>query len=91
MELPVNYWPRRLRGDPTAFVLPSLNATLHFALDPICSGHFSRVQRCRADLSRRKLPHRSAAAEVMRGTLHVNACNGLVYVCVRGVYVCVPG
>jgi hypothetical protein len=91
VELPVNDWLGRLRGDPPAFVLPSLNATFDFALDPICSGRFSRVQRCRADLSRRKLPDRSAAAEVVRRTLHVNACNGLVYVCVGGVYVCVPG
>ena len=91
MELPVNDWPGRLRGDPPAFVLPSLNATLHFALDPICSGHFSRVRRYRADLSRRELPHRSAAAEAVRRTLHVHAYNGFVYVYVPGFYVCVPG
>jgi hypothetical protein len=87
----VNDWPGRLRGDPPAFVLPSLNATFNFALDPICSRHFSRVQRCRADLSRRKIPHRSAAAKVVRRTLHVNAYSGFVNVCVPGVYVCVPG
>ena len=90
MELPVNELPGRLRGDAPAFVLPSLNATFDFALDPNCSGFFSRVQRCRADLSRRKLAHRSAAAEVVGRTLHLNAYNGLVYVCVPGVYVCVP-
>ena len=33
---------------------------------------------------------RSAAAEVVGRTLHLNAYNGLVYVCVPGVYVCVP-
>ena len=87
----MNDWLGRLRGDLPAFVLPSLNATFDFELDPICSGHFSRVQCCRADLSRRKLPHRSAAAEVVRRTLHVYAYNRLVYVCVPGVYVCVPG
>ena len=90
MELPVNDWPGRLRGDPPAFVLPSLNATFDFALDLICSGFFSRVQRCRADLSRRKLAHRSATAKVVRRTLHLNAYNGLVYVCVLDIYVSVP-